>query len=296
MNNRYILIFIFLFFGLSLSAQNVTNVNAYQEGRNIIINYHLDKEADIKIQVSTDGGRNYSQPLKKVSGDVGQGVNPGNKRIIWNALSEFENFGGDHIVFKVSPIMASKVRFQNDFSVGAGWIGAGAGGVSTSIMPLSVTYVAGLRIGHIFMGAGAGLGYNMATVSAEAAGSALKANVLSIELNGSLRYYLLKSESRINPYLSASVIYGLGKESSFDQSSNTHKVSGTMKTGGLMWAASAGSAFRLGKKSAFSVSLGMRSFNLDYSYSATELASSSLTKKLSHAKMFVPTLSLGFTF
>ena len=49
-------------------GQTVSNVDAYQEGKNIIITYDTDKDGTVgEVFCSTDGGRTWSKPLKQVS-------------------------------------------------------------------------------------------------------------------------------------------------------------------------------------------------------------------------------------
>ena len=82
------------------SAQTVTNVTAEQVDKTIHVLYDLDKQADITLFLSTDGGNTYTK-LYRVSGDVGSGISAGHKTIIWDVLEEMEKFVGDNIVFKV---------------------------------------------------------------------------------------------------------------------------------------------------------------------------------------------------
>lgn len=85
-----------------LSAQNVTNVTFVQEGKNVKISYQLDKMSDISVSISTDGGKTFSRPLKKITGDVGKGVAPGKNAIVWDALSEYDKLVGENICFRVT--------------------------------------------------------------------------------------------------------------------------------------------------------------------------------------------------
>lgn len=101
MSKGYLLIIALLLTPFALKAQNVTNVSAMQRGKNVEISYDLDKNATINICYSTDGGRTYSAPLQKVSGDVGKGVTAGHKTIIWDVLSEVENLVCSNLIFKV---------------------------------------------------------------------------------------------------------------------------------------------------------------------------------------------------
>jgi len=98
------LLFILLFFQFSfVNAQRVSSVELSQEGKNIVIEYLLEAEApqEILLYFSTDGGKTFSKPLQKVSGDVGKGVTSGPKRIVWNVLEEVPELAGDNIVFMV---------------------------------------------------------------------------------------------------------------------------------------------------------------------------------------------------
>ena len=81
-------------------AQTVSNVTSEQVGKAIHVSYELDKQADITLFVSTDGGNTYTQ-LYRVSGDVGKNVSAGHKTIVWDVLAEREKLKGDDIVFKV---------------------------------------------------------------------------------------------------------------------------------------------------------------------------------------------------
>jgi len=93
---------IFTFIGIACLAQNVSDVVASQDGNNVVVSYYIDKASpSVQLTVSTDGGRTFSSPLKKVSGDL-KNVTPGYHRIVWDVLSEFEKLTGDNIVFNVT--------------------------------------------------------------------------------------------------------------------------------------------------------------------------------------------------
>ncbi len=100
-------VFLFILFACCVGiahAQNVSNVAFYQEGKTIVVTYSLDRPADIILQVSTDGGNTFSNPLQKTSGHVGKDVDAGNNTILWNVLDELENLKGDNLVFLVTAI------------------------------------------------------------------------------------------------------------------------------------------------------------------------------------------------
>ena len=83
-------------------GQTVSNVDAYQEGKNIIITYDTDKAGSVgDVYCSTDGGRTWSEALRQVTGDVNKQVQAGNHRIVWDVLSEREKLAGANICFKV---------------------------------------------------------------------------------------------------------------------------------------------------------------------------------------------------
>lgn len=83
-------------------AQTVSDVRFEQVNNKVKITYSLDKQADISVCVSEDGGKIWSSPLKQVSGDVGTQVQPGSKTIWWDALSEYDQLVGTGICFKVT--------------------------------------------------------------------------------------------------------------------------------------------------------------------------------------------------
>ena len=83
-------------------GQMVSNVDAYQEGKNIIITYDIDKLGFVElVNCSTDGGCTWGAPLQHVSGDVNKQVPAGSHRIVWDVLSEREKLAGANICFKV---------------------------------------------------------------------------------------------------------------------------------------------------------------------------------------------------
>ena len=93
-------------------GQTVSNVDAYQEGKNIIITYDTDKEGSVGgVFCSIDSGRTWSKPLRQVTGDVNKQVQAGSHRIVWDVLSEREKLAGENICFKVE---VNSVRFTVD--------------------------------------------------------------------------------------------------------------------------------------------------------------------------------------
>ena len=91
------------------AVENVSSVNAYQEGKNIVITYQLSERSNISVYVSTDGGKKYSS-IKNISGDFGKNVSSGNKRIIWNVLADYEEFNFPEVFFTVLSFNAESVK------------------------------------------------------------------------------------------------------------------------------------------------------------------------------------------
>ncbi len=97
------LLVFFLFQGIIINAQKVSNVTFRQEQSTIIVSYDLETKTPCKISlfVSTDDGKTWQGPLKKVTGDAGAKIASGNHSITWNVLEEFEELRGDKIKFQV---------------------------------------------------------------------------------------------------------------------------------------------------------------------------------------------------
>ncbi|MFZ4671933.1 MAG: fibrobacter succinogenes major paralogous domain-containing protein [Flavobacterium sp.] len=100
---KYKYIFVFMFLSCLSTAQKVSNITFRQEQSTIIISYDLETKTSCKISlfVSTDDGKTWQGPLKKVSGDAGAKIASGNHSITWNVLEEFEELRGDKIKFQV---------------------------------------------------------------------------------------------------------------------------------------------------------------------------------------------------
>ncbi len=100
---KYKYIFVFMFLSCLSTAQKVSNITFRQEQSTIIVSYDLETKTTCKISlfVSTDDGKTWQGPLKKVSGDAGNKIVSGNHSITWNVLEEFEELRGDKIKFQV---------------------------------------------------------------------------------------------------------------------------------------------------------------------------------------------------
>ena len=97
--------FIVLFFicPLIYFAQKVNNVEASQQGQNIVVTYDLETEqpCTINLFISTNGGNTWQGPLKEVEGQVGPFIQSGKNSITFFVLNEFNELRGDKILFSV---------------------------------------------------------------------------------------------------------------------------------------------------------------------------------------------------
>ena len=108
--------FCFLAVGVAFS-QKVSNVDAYQEGKNIVITYSLSEAGMVStVYCSTDGGRTWGAPLRHVSGDVNKSVSAGSHRVVWDVLSEREHLKGENICFKVEVEVGNQLFTVNGVS------------------------------------------------------------------------------------------------------------------------------------------------------------------------------------
>jgi formylglycine-generating enzyme required for sulfatase activity len=91
--------------GSDISAQNVTEVSATQEGNTFRIHYTLETATpcDIRVHLSTDDGTTWSEALQHVTGDVGPGITSGRRNIVWDVFKEREKMVGN-AQFKVVAI------------------------------------------------------------------------------------------------------------------------------------------------------------------------------------------------
>lgn len=106
---KIILLFWVIVPGEFAAAQDtqVRNVQAYQQGKNVIVEYDLEghRQAtfEVDLRLSRDGGRTFDYAPTALSGAVGSGVSPGQgKEIVWPVLQDFsEGLTGQGYQFKV---------------------------------------------------------------------------------------------------------------------------------------------------------------------------------------------------
>lgn len=93
-------------------SQNITNVDANQEGKAIAITYDLGEKSNISLYISYNNGKDKTLiPIKYTSGDVGSKIIPGkSKKILWKVLDQYpnKNFEGENLSFIVKGKIAMK--------------------------------------------------------------------------------------------------------------------------------------------------------------------------------------------
>ena len=140
-----------------MHAQNISNVDANQEGKAIAITYDLAEKSNISLYISTNNGLNKKAISNEfLSGDIGKNVRPGNHRkILWKVLEQFpnQNFEGENLSFIVKGRIAMKtfVQLNGSYSVDSrymlgltvgqfGQIGWYVKGCMTPSMPYQTEY------------------------------------------------------------------------------------------------------------------------------------------------------------
>jgi hypothetical protein len=102
---KILFLFLLLFgFSSTMKAQKIKNIKPVRNGNTIVVNYTLsakfNQKFNVSLYVSRDGGETFEGPLEAVNGDVGEGIRPGQKKIIWDVFKEVYTLKGD-IVFDV---------------------------------------------------------------------------------------------------------------------------------------------------------------------------------------------------
>lgn len=102
----FIIVAIFLFTPRYIQAQNIQNLSFKVEGDKIRVTYDLNGETFERYTITLFSSKDFTTPLKFVSGDVGEDVVPGiGKSILWDARSEFAEYKGPirlKIKYKIS--------------------------------------------------------------------------------------------------------------------------------------------------------------------------------------------------
>jgi hypothetical protein len=116
----------------SLGAQELRVKNVRFEDRvdTVLVMYDLDgrddKQYEVSLSLSFDGGKTYTIYPDHVSGDVGRGVRPGlGKRMEWNLNEDYPaGLIGDRFVFAVTAeTQRSRFRHVPYYVLGTGLVG-----------------------------------------------------------------------------------------------------------------------------------------------------------------------------
>ena len=75
---KHIVLLILLFVAVWAPAQTVSDVRFKRVDKEVTVTYTLDKAADIRVQVSVDGGVTFGNYLENFSGDAGRNREAGN--------------------------------------------------------------------------------------------------------------------------------------------------------------------------------------------------------------------------
>ena len=101
----FVLALCVLWFGAPFmgASQSVNKLNVKDFAEELEVSYQLkaDRPLTVQLYFSEDDGYTWRGPLKSVSGDVGPGVIPGKRKIIWNFAEEVEELWGERFRFKV---------------------------------------------------------------------------------------------------------------------------------------------------------------------------------------------------
>jgi hypothetical protein len=103
-------------FSFGVSAQTITIKKVELQGEKVIIYFDIDDsnsshEFFLNVFASRD---NFTAPLAKVKGDVGQEVKPGpNKKIEWNLMSEYGAYKGSLALEIRGKVYVPFVKLQN---------------------------------------------------------------------------------------------------------------------------------------------------------------------------------------
>lgn len=87
-----------------LHAQSVSNVNVFQVGQKLHIQYELITKSPVHVElfISENHGITWSKVTDDLSGDVGYELfMGGRKEIVWDVLKSRESLEGNAIIFKV---------------------------------------------------------------------------------------------------------------------------------------------------------------------------------------------------
>ena len=113
-----------LTFSIESFGQNISDVTATLNSASgsIHITYNFNGPADryrVELHCSLDSGKNFSESLIGVSGDIGYNIKPGKgKKIDWAYFIDMPDFSGKNAVFKV--IAYEDIEFKENLILALG--------------------------------------------------------------------------------------------------------------------------------------------------------------------------------
>ena len=109
---------IFIFISVLSFSQNIENVHAEQQGKQVIVTYDItgaqtDQKFDVKLLYSQNG-YDWKQAVNGLNGYIGGTVTSGiNKTIKWDALQDVDKLVGEGFIFKIAAIVIGSDPTQN---------------------------------------------------------------------------------------------------------------------------------------------------------------------------------------
>ena len=101
---KYLILFLVIVTTLHVVAQNVTNVRAFQEGKNIVLLYDLQHDSYVdQVTIDLNGNSKIISNAFLV-GDINKKIKSGkNKKIVYNILEDYVNgIVADKVFFTIS--------------------------------------------------------------------------------------------------------------------------------------------------------------------------------------------------
>jgi hypothetical protein len=101
----YLIFILLLFSSIKVFGQEIDKVRATVEGTTIeiryeIINARINHIFNIEVYYSIDNGNTFVGPIRNVSGDVGDDITAGTKKIVWDVFKEVDELN-EYVVFEV---------------------------------------------------------------------------------------------------------------------------------------------------------------------------------------------------
>ena len=115
---RIILIFFFIMLIFFAKAQKIENIQAIQDGKQILITYDIIgakewQKFEVSMYYSSDA-YNWKLVNMGISGDIGNEIAGGTgKQITWDVLKQVERLVGSNYMFKVKAIVTGDISKQN---------------------------------------------------------------------------------------------------------------------------------------------------------------------------------------